>query len=112
MKRYAAAPGEIAPGTLVDLFFNAVDSYNLPNAQMYRAADGTWHSISHAQLLKDVHALADGLGELGIGRGDRVALLSENRPEWALADYAMLCHGVLNVPLYPTLPANQLAFIV
>lgn len=110
MKRYAATPGEIQPGTLVDLFFDAVE-HNLPDAQKYKAADG-WHSISHAELLADVHGLADGLTELGIERGDRVGLLSENRPEWALADFGMLCLGVLNVPLYPTLPSNQLAFIL
>ena len=110
-RTYAANPTKVPPGTLVDLFFGAVDRHNLDAAQMYRAADG-WKSISHKQLLADVHALADGLAALGIQRGDRVGLLSENRPEWALADYAMLTGGILNVPLYPTLPANQLAFIM
>src|SRR5688572_21540223 len=109
-RTYAANPTRLPKGTLVDLFFGAVEQHNLEQAQMYRAADG-WRSISHQQLLADVHALADGLAALGIAHGDRVALLSENRPEWALADYAMLCDGVLNVPLYPTLPANQMAYI-
>jgi long-chain acyl-CoA synthetase len=62
--------------------------------------------------LDDVHALSDGLTTLGLQRGDRVALLSENRAEWVLADYAMLCSGILNVPLYPTLPGSQTAFIL
>lgn len=110
-RAYAANPVKLPPGTLVDLFFGSVDKYDLASAQMFRAADG-WHSISHKQLLADVHALADGLAALGIAPGDRVALLSENRPEWALADFAMLCSGILNVPLYPTLPANQMAFIL
>lgn len=109
--KYAANPVGLKPGTLVDLFFSAVDRHNLPNAQMYRAPAG-WQSISHAQLLTDVHALADGLVALGVKRGDRVGLLSENRPQWALADYALLCAGILDVPLYPTLPANQLSFIM
>jgi long-chain acyl-CoA synthetase len=110
-RTYAANPTRLPEGTLVDLFFGAVDHHNLEQAQMYRA-EGGWRSISHQQLLADVHALADALASLGIVRGDRVALLSENRPEWALADYAMLCSGVLNVPLYPTLPANQMAYIL
>ena len=109
--RYAATPAELPPGTLVDLFFGAVDRHNLASAQLYRASDG-WRSISHSQLLDDVHAAADGLLQLGLQRGDRAGLLSENRPEWALADFGMLTAGVLNVPLYPTLPANQLAFIL
>jgi long-chain acyl-CoA synthetase len=110
-RNYAANPTTLPPGTLVDLFFGAVDRHNLEAAQMYRTSDG-WKNISHKQLLADVHALADGMAALGIQRGDRVGLLSENRPEWALADYAMLCAGILNVPLYPTLPANQMAFIM
>jgi long-chain acyl-CoA synthetase len=110
-RNYAANPTTLPPGTLVDLFFGAVDRHNLDAAQMYRTPDG-WKNISHKQLLADVHALADGMAALGIQRGDRVGLLSENRPEWALADYAMLCAGILNVPLYPTLPANQMAFIM
>ncbi|MGQ0562784.1 MAG: AMP-binding protein, partial [Gemmatimonadota bacterium] len=110
-RTYAANPTRLPAGTLVDLFFGAVDRHDLERAQLYRAADG-WRAISHQQLLADVHALADGLTALGIERGDRIGLLSENRPEWALADYAMLCAGILNVPLYPTLPENQLAFIL
>ena len=50
-----------------------------------------------------------GLNGLGIQPGDRVAILSENRPEWAMADYAILCAGAWSVPIYPTLPAGQVA---
>src|SRR3569833_1658090 len=110
-RRYAANPAQLSPGTLVELFFDAVDRHNLPEAQLYREPSG-WRPISHAQLLENVHALADALSGLGLARGDRVALLSENRPEWALADFAMLCTGVLNVPVYPTQPANQNGYIL
>jgi long-chain acyl-CoA synthetase len=110
-RTYAADPARLPQGTLVELFFGAVDRHNLESAQMHRTSGG-WRSISHQQLLADVHALADGLAALGVARGDRVGLLAENRPEWALADYAMLAAGVLNVPLYPTLPANQMAYIM
>ena len=111
MKRYATTPAELPPGTLVELFFRSVERYAKPDAQMFRTPSG-WVPISHKQLLADVHALYDGLAQLGLQRGDRVGLLSENRPEWAVADFAMLCAGILNVPLYPTLPANQLSFIL
>ncbi|HYK42327.1 MAG TPA: long-chain fatty acid--CoA ligase, partial [Thermoanaerobaculia bacterium] len=56
-----------------------------------------------------VRALSLGLNSLGIQPGDRVAILSENRPEWAMADYAILCAGAWSVPIYPTLPAAQIA---
>ena len=56
--------------------------------------------------------VALGLAALGIQRGDRVAILSENRPEWAIADFACLTSGVTDVPLYPSLPAEQLAYLL
>src|SRR5204862_7297788 len=53
-----------------------------------------------------------GLAELGVRPGDRVAILSENRPEWAIADYACLMNGVTDVPIYPNLPSEQIAYIL
>jgi long-chain acyl-CoA synthetase len=110
-RRYVANPVQVGSGTLVEIFFGSIDKYNRPDAQRVRAADG-WRTISHQELLANVQAVADGLSALGVQRGERVGLLSENRPEWAQTDYALLCSGLLNVPLYPTLPANQLAFIL
>ena len=110
-RKYAANPAKLPEGTLVELFLSAVDRYKLPNAQMVRGPDG-WRSISHAQLFDDVRSLAAGLETLGLQRGDRAGLLSENRPEWALVDFALLSMGVLTVPLYATLPAIQLAYIL
>ena len=111
-RKYVKNPAEVGSGTLVEIFFSSIEKYNRANAQRVRKADGTWQSISHQQMLANVTALADGLVALGMQRGDRLALLSENRPEWAQVDYGLLCAGMLNVPLYPTLPANQLAFIM
>ncbi|HET9439012.1 MAG TPA: long-chain fatty acid--CoA ligase [Longimicrobiales bacterium] len=110
-RRYVANPAQVGSGTLVQIFFGSIEKYDRPDAQRVRTASG-WRAISHGELLANVQACADGLQALGLGRGERVALLSENRPEWAQTDYALLCGGMLNVPLYPTLPANQLAFIL
>src|SRR5687768_10783629 len=110
-EKYARNPEQLPEGTLVELFFKAVDTFRLPNAQMVRG-EAEWKSISHEQLLDDVRSLAAALLQAGLQRGDRVALLSENRPEWALADYAMLCVGILNVPLYGTLPPGQIEFMM
>jgi long-chain acyl-CoA synthetase len=109
--REVSNPAELPEGTLAGLFLNAVDTYDKRSAQLVRGADG-WQSISHRELLGDVVTTVGALDALGVRRGDRVALLSENRPEWALVDYAVICAGALTVPLYPTLPANQVAFIV
>src|SRR5213078_2889556 len=53
-----------------------------------------------------------GLRALGVERGDRVAILSENRPEWAMADLASVCAAAVDVPIYATLPAAQVLYIL
>jgi long-chain acyl-CoA synthetase len=59
-----------------------------------------------------VRSIGAALRSYGVERGDRVGLLSENVPEWAWIDYAILCTGAVTVPVYPTLPSNQAAYIV
>ena len=63
-------------------------------------------------MADQVQDLSLGLQELGVRRGDRVAILSENRPEWAIADYACLAARCTDVPIYPTLPAKQAEYIL
>lgn len=110
--RYASGgPRTEAPGTINALFFTAIDQRALPKAFMYKAG-GAWESISHATVLERVRRTAWGLQSLGVMPGDRVAILSENRPEWAIADYACLCASIIDVPVYPTLPAEQMPFIL
>ena len=109
---YASVPADLPEGTLVGLFFRAVDGFLDTPAQMYEDAGGVWREISHRSLYERVRALTAALTGLGVERGHNVGLLSENRPEWAQVDYAAMCAGARIVPLYPTLPPNQLGFIV
>jgi len=98
--------------TLTELFFDAVERYaNHPAAFRYKA-DGTWRSVTHRAVAERVQALAVGLRELSLGAGEKVAILSETRLEWTLADYACLCIRATDVPIYPTLPANQVEHIL
>jgi long-chain acyl-CoA synthetase len=91
---YARGEGERpAPGTLNALFFDALRRYDKTDAMLSRQ-EGRWHPISHAMIRERVRRIGLGLAELGVRRGDRVAILSENRPEWALADWACLTSGV------------------
>jgi long-chain acyl-CoA synthetase len=73
---------------------------------------GTWSELSYQQLADRIQDLSLGLLELGIQPGDRVAILSENRPEWAIADYACLAARCTDVPIYPTLPPKQVEYIL
>ena len=78
-------------GNLTTLFFEAVDRYAETRPAAYRAkVGGTWRSITHREAASRVKAISIGLRELGLKSGDRVAILSETRPEWALADWASL----------------------
>jgi long-chain acyl-CoA synthetase len=74
--------------------------------------DGAWRPIDTVTFLRRVADLARGLRALGVVPGDRVAILSENRPEWTLADHAILLAGGAGVPIYPTLMPDQIGFIL
>jgi len=100
-----------APGTLTKLFFDSVSKFNRPDALQVKVA-GAYKPISHSEVADRVRHAARGLSSLGVRRGDRVAILSENRPEWAIADYACLTAGLTDVPIYPTLPGDQIAYIL
>jgi long-chain acyl-CoA synthetase len=100
--------------TLTQLFFEAVERYSArhhPAAFRHKSRD-RWVPLTHREVEERVRAVSVGLRELGVQPGDRVAILSENRPEWALADYACLCARAADVPIYPTLPANQVEYIL
>jgi long-chain acyl-CoA synthetase len=99
------------PRNLVEMFERTVRLHNKPDALNYKR-DGAWHSISSDEMLKRARNLALGLYSLGIRGGDRVALLSENCPEWTLADAGCLFAGAIDVPIYPTLTPPQVSYIL
>lgn len=107
----SGGPRNSVPGTLNQLFFEAVQRHDLPDALQVKV-NGTYQPISHRTLATRVRHLALGLEEMGLKPGDRVAILSENRPEWAITDYACLTAAFADVPIYPTLPAEQIPYIV
>lgn len=109
---YIADETPVPESTLTDLFFEAVDRFGGAAAFQRFESEDSIVDISYDDALETVRRVSAGLASRGIQRGDRVAILSENRPEWALADYGCLCSGVIVVPIYPTLTASQLAYIL
>ena len=99
----------ISVSTLTELFLK-VASYNKPDCLMSKVG-GTYQPISTAELVDRVRRLSKALRELGVERGDRVALMSENGPHWPMVDFAALCAGAALVPIYPTLLPDQAAYI-
>src|ERR1700686_5421798 len=71
-----------------------------------------WVPVSAAELYRGVVGVARMLESWGIGKGDRVAILSENRPEWTITDFAALALGAVTVPIYSTQTADQTAFVL
>jgi long-chain acyl-CoA synthetase len=74
--------------------------------------DGVWKPITSAEVYGRVRALAGALSAWSVGKGDRVALLCENRWEWPVTDFAVLALGAIDVPLYPTLTAEQVGYML
>src|SRR5271169_3200846 len=77
---------------------------------MYKS-DGSYKGIRYMELRRQVELFASGLGSLGLKRGDRISIISENRPEWVVADQAIALLGGISVPLYPTMTAKQIEYI-
>ena len=102
----------MSTGTLPRLFFDAVERHAGRPAAFRSKVGGVWTSITHREAEARVRAISLGLRELGIRAGDRVAIVSESRPEWMLADFACLCARSTDVPVYPTLPAAQIEYIL
>ncbi len=98
------------PRTLADIFFASV-AHDLDRHLMFKRSGG-WQTISSRQLYGYVVSMARSLKQWGIAKGDRVAILSENRPEWMIVDFACVTSGIIDVPIYATLTAEQTLYVL
>ena len=96
--------------TLADIFFASI-AHDLERHVIFKRGSA-WQVISSRQLYGYVATLARVLKQWGIHKGDRVAILSENRPEWMIADFACVATGVIDVPIYATLTADQTLYLL
>ncbi len=104
--------GESARASSVpELCLNAALKHGKEDALNHKSAD-EWINISATEFVDRVRHVALGLADLGVKPGDRVALLSENRPEWSIADLAILSLGAINVPIYTTQAVDQIRYIL
>ncbi len=98
--------------TLISLLENSIQHYGSKPALAHKPKGGTYQDISYAELGESVDAFSKGLNALGVQKEDRVALLSENRPEWAITDFGSLKAGAVTVPMFSTLTAAQVGYIL
>jgi long-chain acyl-CoA synthetase len=96
--------------TLADIFFASI-AHDVERHVMFKRGS-EWQVISSRQLYGYVATLARALKQWGIHKGDRVAILGENRPEWMIADFACVNSGVVDVPIYATLTADQTLYLL
>jgi long-chain acyl-CoA synthetase len=96
--------------TLSELFLVAA-GHDMPNCLLHKVS-GSYQPMPTSEVVDRVRRTAAALKEFGVRRGDRVVLMAENGPHWPTVDFATLCSGAVLVPIYPTLTADQAAYIV
>ncbi len=91
-----------------------LESFRLNNKRDALAfkVDDVWHYLSGVEVIEKVRRIAIGLSQLGVKAGDRIAIISENRPEWSLTDLAILSLQAVNVPIYTTQAVEQIRYIL
>jgi len=99
------------PATLAELFVKAAADLGRNDALTFKR-DGRWQHISSNEIIIRSENIALGLYSLGIRKGDRAAILAINSPEWTLADAGCQFAGVVDVPIYTTLAASQVDYVV
>jgi long-chain acyl-CoA synthetase len=101
-----------APLTTLNDLFRHVSAADNPRAILWQDEFGQWQPISSDQIYQRVRWLAEAFLGWGVKKGDRIALMSENRWEWAVTDFATLAIGAADVPIYPTLTGEQIAVLL
>ncbi len=99
------------PQTIPHYYFETLRHFDKPDALNHKIKD-VWTRFSGKEILEKVKKLSLGLKDLGIKAGDKVALISENRPEWTFADLAILSVRGVNVPIYTTQAVEQIRYIL
>ena len=97
--------------TLSQLFLNTVRTY-VKEALLLVKKDGRYTPISTQEFARRVEQLSLGLADLGLAPGDKLVILSENRPEWTMTDFAVLSIGAITVPIYTSLMPEQIKYII
>ncbi len=99
------------PQTIPHFCIESFRRNNKPDALSFKI-DDVWHRLAGADAIERIKRIALGLSRMGVKAGDRVAIISENRPEWSLTDIAILSLRAVNVPIYTTQAVEQIRYIL
>ncbi|MEO6589589.1 MAG: long-chain fatty acid--CoA ligase [Pyrinomonadaceae bacterium] len=102
---------ENLPQTIPHYCLESFRRHHKPDALSHKIND-VWENLSGAAVIEKIKYIALGLADLGVKAGDRIAIISENRPEWSLTDLAILSLRAVNVPIYTTQAVEQIRYIL
>ena len=98
--------------TLISMIEDSIQKHANKPALAYKQKGDTYQDISYSDFGDSIQQFSNGLRSLGVEKGDRIAIISENRPEWAISDFSILKIGAINVPMFSTLTAAQVGYIL
>ncbi len=99
------------PTRLFDLLPRYEKLFNKPDMLTYKVA-GQWKSFSASEVLEDANLISYALFEMGLQKGDKLSIISPNRPEWVMTNMGIMEAGCINVPIYPTISQKDLCYIL
>jgi long-chain acyl-CoA synthetase len=99
------------PTRLFDLLPRYEKLFNKQDMLTYKV-DGVWKSFSAAEVLEDANLISYALFEMGLQKGDKLSIISPNRPEWIMTNMGIMEAGCVNVPIYPTISLKDLKYIL
>jgi long-chain acyl-CoA synthetase len=99
------------PQTIPHFCIESFSRNNKKDALAFKVGE-VWHQLSGTEVIARIKRIANGLASLGVKAGDRIAIISENRPEWSLTDLAILSLRAVNVPIYTTQAVEQIRYIL
>ena len=97
--------------TIPEVFFKTAEMFPEKTTFLYKK-NGLYCPIKYKEAAENIRVLAFGISQLGIKRGGKIAILSENRPEWAMFDLAIMSMGVISVPLHIVLCPKIIEYIL
>ena len=99
------------PRTVPEILFNTIEKFPQNIALKIKKGE-SYQSYTYKELGEQVEIMTNALAGLGLKAGDKIAILSNNRPEWPISDFSIFCLGAITVPVYQTLPPNQIEYIL
>jgi long-chain acyl-CoA synthetase len=96
----------------IPALFAEAQKHNAGMVAFYTKKEGQWQGITYAEFRDVTENIAMGMEALGLKSGDRIAIQSENRPEWVITDFACAHFGIVSATIYPTLMEKQVEYIL